>query len=387
MQRNATLAHDWYYAGPEEHGESSGMKFQNGTIYSYGEHWPIAHKLNGSRAIILFQSKNYGSISTSAHTSHVRSAIDRVASSTIVPLPLSTDLIRAIETLSTLAPGRRMNVSAFADLFATLHNDIRDAYEKVTDTALKMNKVQRLRAEHALTQAIDEWDRVRDFLSRFGLYPLLARKWPVRDKDDWQGQTWRRVANTLRATIRNAARLMEKAEAYFKEREQVTGDTFAGRWRDYNAGLDARREQNRARRGERSWLEECTEGVRYTDAEMQAMVAEWRAGGRNDLPVGAPICLRLVKQGSIVETSMGVVLPARALRALAPLVLAAMNNNGEVKRWSELRTAVARAFAHTSYPVHHVGMDHWVIGCHTIPSSEIVLLAQTFTAEEAHHAA
>ena len=120
---------------------------------------------------------------------------------------------------------------------------------------------------------------------------------------------------------------------------------------------------------------------------MAALVQEWREGKSRALPDGAPMCLRLRDGNSVVESSAGVRLPADRFRALAPLVLAAMNNNGEVKRWTELRAAVDEAFSHTPYPVHRVGMDVWVIGCHRIPSSEIVLLANTFTAEEADHAA
>ena len=82
LATNQSVGHSWYYREYEEAG-CSNFYYQGDTIYSYGNHYPIARKLTDS---ILFTIDGSGFIGTSAyssttsrHVSYTRQAIPKSA--------------------------------------------------------------------------------------------------------------------------------------------------------------------------------------------------------------------------------------------------------------------------------------------------------------------
>lgn len=84
---NRELPHIWAHKSQDEGRTSNGnMFFRNGTIYSYGEHFPIAkhYTTKAGDEFILFTTRDY-SVTTSGHKSRVRQAIPR--STTVLHVP------------------------------------------------------------------------------------------------------------------------------------------------------------------------------------------------------------------------------------------------------------------------------------------------------------
>lgn len=70
LRNHSEVCHVWA-SQAQESGRSGSMFFENGVIYSYGKHFPIARWYKGH---VLFTTRTY-SITTSRHTGDVRQAI------------------------------------------------------------------------------------------------------------------------------------------------------------------------------------------------------------------------------------------------------------------------------------------------------------------------
>lgn len=72
------IPHLWFHrTQPAAHNSNGSLYFENETIFSYGSHFPIARHVQskrGKKSAVLFTTGHY-SVTTSAHCSHVRSAI------------------------------------------------------------------------------------------------------------------------------------------------------------------------------------------------------------------------------------------------------------------------------------------------------------------------
>lgn len=70
---NNELAHIWA-SNTQYEGRANTVFFENGTIYSYGRHFPVARFLPDHANIVLFTDRGY-SVTTAKHKSIIRSAI------------------------------------------------------------------------------------------------------------------------------------------------------------------------------------------------------------------------------------------------------------------------------------------------------------------------
>ena len=77
MATNQALAHTWANASAADSGKASNMFFEDGVIYSYGRHFPIARRVfdaHGAHVVTLMTTATY-SLTTARHISHVQRAI------------------------------------------------------------------------------------------------------------------------------------------------------------------------------------------------------------------------------------------------------------------------------------------------------------------------
>jgi hypothetical protein len=99
------VCHLWaHQTQPEARNANGSLYFSGATIYSYGNHFPIARHVEnkkGERAI-LFTTRDY-SVTTSKHKSEVRSAIPRDATVFRVEHPEKAPLVQDLREMETQA--------------------------------------------------------------------------------------------------------------------------------------------------------------------------------------------------------------------------------------------------------------------------------------------
>lgn len=78
---NQALAHAWAHANPKDgygRTSSASVYYNNGTIYSYGPHFPIASIIELDNLKYVVWSKDSYSVTTSKHQSYARSAVSHI---------------------------------------------------------------------------------------------------------------------------------------------------------------------------------------------------------------------------------------------------------------------------------------------------------------------
>ena len=96
LKNHSEVAHYWANKVQPE-GNGCSMFYHSETIYSYGNHFPIAKHINNG--LILFTSKDY-SISTSKHKCITRSAIPSEIEVLTVPIVRIASISEHIENIS-----------------------------------------------------------------------------------------------------------------------------------------------------------------------------------------------------------------------------------------------------------------------------------------------
>ena len=117
LKNHSEVAHFWANQ-VQGQGKSSNMFFEDGIIYSYGYHFPIARHIN--KNVILFTNRGY-SISTSKHISYTKQAI-----------PSYYDIIFADNIEIVLRLPANLNKTIHAENVESMLNDIKLNLDKST---------------------------------------------------------------------------------------------------------------------------------------------------------------------------------------------------------------------------------------------------------------
>jgi predicted DNA-binding protein (UPF0278 family) len=117
LKNHSEVAHFWANQ-VQAQGKGSNMFYENGTIYSYGYHFPIARHIGNN--VILFTTRNY-SISTSKHISYTKQAI-----------PGYNNVIYADDIEIRLKSPSRFNKTIHAKNVLSMLNTIKNNLDKST---------------------------------------------------------------------------------------------------------------------------------------------------------------------------------------------------------------------------------------------------------------
>jgi hypothetical protein len=329
---SAELPHLWAHRVQDSARNAHGNLFFRGdTIYSYGEHFPIARHVTNSKGkrAVLFNSASYSS-TTSSHQGAVRSAIPSTGKDA---LPIFEVPALGINSYSSLP----------SEITASTHKANITHYLEQSKSEMDKTLRSRGRGEYNLSTAIELQDSCKLYCKFFSIkspsFPFIP-----------SGKKLSALQSDLSAKKR-------KADARQKELWETRDERARAR--------DAARAKERAEREAKEL------------AELPEKIARWRNGesihfsySYGSIGSGLIPCMLRIK-GDEVETSLGAHVPLDHAKRGLTLVRAVMSSN--------------RPYERNGHTVH---LGHYAIdkietngtlkaGCHVISWPEIAIIADS----------
>jgi hypothetical protein len=272
LSNHSEVCHFWANR-KQESGNSSNMFFRNDTIYSYGDHFPIARHENLNT--ILFTTRTY-SISTSKHITYTRRAI---------PADKKIIYVRNVEDINWAwnNPCNSKEGKHFYPVLSEIKNNLEVMENEIIST-LKKSITARTNKPYLLSSAQNALDNMADYLE-------LRESALLPD--------YRKEYNRFQSFIR-------------KTRQGLNDNTIS---EAIAAQVKAERKAERERQ----------ERIRKENAEK---IERWKNGENVYLPYLKYAFLRIEKENGLIKTSHNAAVSIREGKILWSMIKAGKSIHG-----------------------------------------------------------
>lgn len=353
------VPHKWAHAAQESARNAQGnLYFRGPTIYSYRDSWPLAriYTRKDGRQLVLTNSRKY-SVTTAAHQSSVNRAASHM---TRVDVPIVEGPY-----------GAKLDKAAHDANFEHFVNSMQGAH-KAAGRAM-----QKWRVESFMEQAVALHKGLSDYVAFFNIRRKLP---PIPDFIPAMERAERIESPD---PVRDAKRFKAKKQRADAARVKLQAiyDKYVAEVAEYNAANVSIPDAVVTWRATGSWpaAVSTSRSVPYLTWSVQRKLE--KAGF--DLPrapsqryFDLPVLLRI--NGEQIETSLGARVPVAAAPMVWHLVKRAVKNGG----YTPDRAGLSRLRI-GDYPLDGIDADGTLhAGCHTIPYSELQLMADALGLEE-----